>query len=260
VIDWLEANPVGKVLAGVSAGLLGVLLLLALAWSLPPHPSDDDGDESDRALSIEVPQLAPTAPIEQFAVITERPVFNESRQPEIFDELSAEELAASEAAAGAEADVEPPEVVLSGVVITPTQRIVTLRPKNAKESLIAQEGNPLEGDFGSWQVSAIEPRSVVLRSGGGEEVRVDLQIHDAVIAEPPKPPPSESQPQIEQGEEDRPLSRAEEIRQRIAERREELRRQQEENEQSPPRKPAYNSAIQQLIQGKRTETEDEKEN
>ena len=259
MIDWLEANPVGKVLAGVSAALLGVLLLIALAWSLPPHAADGDGDEDDRALTIDVPELPATAPIEEFAVITERPVFNESRQPEIFDELSAEELAANEAA-DSRADVEAPEMALSGVVITPTQRIVTLRPKNAKESLIAQEGKPLEGDFGSWQVSAVEPRSVVLRSGAGEEVRVDLQIHDAVIAEPPKPPPSESQPQIEQGEEDRPLSRAEEIRQRIAERREELRRQQEENEQNQPRKPAYNSAIQQLIQGKRTETEDEKEN
>jgi general secretion pathway protein N len=261
VIDWLEANPVGKVLASVSAALMAVLVLLALAWSLPPHAADEDGDESGRALSVQVPELAPTEPIEEFAIITERPVFNESREPEIFDEAGEDgELAENDAASAGE-DVEPPEVALSGVVITPTQRIVTLRPKDAAESLIALEGNPLEGDFGSWQVSEIEPRSVVLSSRSGEEVRIDLQIHDAVIEEPPEPPPNAAQ---ESGDEesDRPLSRAEEIRQRIAERREELRRAAEENaenERQQPSTPNYQDAIKKMIQGKQTRTDDENE-
>ena len=34
MIAWLEANPVGKVLAGVLALLLATLVLLMLAWSL----------------------------------------------------------------------------------------------------------------------------------------------------------------------------------------------------------------------------------
>ncbi|MEJ2385211.1 MAG: hypothetical protein P8Y54_12610 [Xanthomonadales bacterium] len=260
MIGWLESNPVGKVLASISAGLLVVLALLALAWSLPPSASSGDGEDDEGALSVQVPGLAATAPIETFSVITERPVFNESRQPEFFEETDEEKLAENEAAA-ANADVEPPEVTLSGVVITPTQRIVILQPKGAEESLIALEGNPLEGDFGSWEVKSIEPRSALLTSGSGEEVRVDLQIHDAMIAEPPKPPPtarSDDGDAAAADGDDRPLSRAEEIRQRIAERREELRRAAEENEQAQPRRPAYNAAIQQLIQGKRTETEDEK--
>jgi hypothetical protein len=140
---------------------------------------------------------------------------------------------------------------------------VTLRPKDAAESLIALEGNPLEGDFGSWQVSSIEPRSVVLSSGSGEEVRIDLQIHDAVIAEPPEPPPGASTPGASADEEqDRPMSRAEEIRQRIAERREELRREAEENAEAQSEQasqPNYQDAIKQMIQGKRTRTEDENE-
>ena len=258
MIGWLEANPVGKVLASVSAALLVALVLLALAWSLPPHAADEEGDESGRALKVQVPELAPTEPIEEFAIITERPVFNESREPEIFDEAGEEgELAENEAAA--EEDVEPPEVALSGVVITPTQRIVTLRPKDAAESLIALEGNPLEGDFGSWQVSEIEPRSVVLSSRSGEEVRIDLQIHDAVIEEPPEPPPGADAAQDSDEEDsDRPLSRAEEIRQRIAERREELRRAAEENaENEKASSPNYQDAIKNMIQGKRTRTDDE---
>jgi hypothetical protein len=242
--------------------LLATLVLLMLAWSMPPHASNGDSGEDERALSVQVPGLAPTAPIEEFAVITDRPVFIESRQPELFEGTDGEELAEGEAGAE-EADVEPPEVALSGVVITPTQRIVTLRPKDAAESLIALEGNPLEGDFGSWQVRSIEPRSVVLSSGSGEEVRIDLQIHDAMIKEPPKPPPSEGQSQPSDDDEpDRPLSRAEEIRQRIAERREELRREAEENAEARSEQssqPNYQDAIKQMIQGKRTRTEDENE-
>ena len=259
MIGWLEANPVGKALASVSAALLAVLVLLALAWSLPPHAADDEGDESGRALTVQVPELAPTEPIEEFAIITERPVFNESREPEIFDEAGEDGGLAENEAAAAEEDVEPPEMALSGVVITPTQRIVTLRPKDAAESLIALEGNPLEGDFGSWQVQAIEPRSVVLSSRAGEDVRIDLQIHDAVIKEPPEPPPGAgAETDSDDEESDRPLSRAEEIRQRIAERREELRRAAEENaEDEKASSPNYQDAIKNMIQGKRTRTDDE---
>ena len=187
-------------------------------------------------------------------------MFNESRETEIFDEAGEDgELAENYAAA--EEDVEPPEMALSGVVITPTQRIVSLRPKDASESLIALEGNPLEGDFGSWQVSEIEPRSVVLSSRSGEEIRIDLQIHDAVIEEPPEPPPDTGAGAAQDSddeESDRPLSRAEEIRQRIAERREELRRAAEENaENEKASSPNYQDAIKNMIQGKRTRTDDE---
>lgn len=262
MIRWLDENPLGKVLASISAALVLVLVMLALAWSLPPRGADDEGEEDGRDLRVAVPELAPTAPIEQFAVITERPVFNESRQPEIAGEDSGEERDEE----WAEVEVEAPDVELAGVVITPSLKMATLKPKNGPESLIALEGGPLEGNYGSWHVSSIEPRSVVLRSGDGEEVRLDLQVHDAMIKEPPKPPPSAGRDAAsaeDDNEADAPLSRAEEIRQRIAERREELRRAAEEKEQNQdqdPDKPAdYRSAIQQMIQGRRTEAKDENE-
>jgi hypothetical protein len=259
MMRWLDDNPLGKALAAVSAGLAVVLLLLALAWSLPPRGAVDDDADGGRGLAVAVPDLAEPAPIDQFAVIMDRPVFNESRLPEDFsDEGEGAEEQGAEVAA---AEVEAPDVTLSGIVITPTQRWATLRPKGSPESLVAEEGSPLEGDYGSWHVSAIQPRSVVLRSGAGEEVELALQVHDEVIAEPPKPAPVARPDEAgaqDGGEGDPPPSRAEEIRQRIAERREELRRAAEENEQVQPRRPGYNSAIQQLIQGKRTDTEDEK--
>ena len=71
----------------------------------------------------------------------------------------------------------------------------------------------------------------MLRSRNGRLLNLDLQVHDVAIKAPPAPvapAPSAAPPDARAGgEEDEPLSRAEQIRQRIAERREELRLEQE---------------------------------
>jgi hypothetical protein len=79
------------------------------------------------------------------------------------------------------------------------------------------------------------------------------------MAEPPKPEPPKAEKKpgkdspARQGE-DQPLSRAEEIRQRIAERREELRRAAEENEQGEQdEQMSYQQAIQAMMGNKRRE-------
>lgn len=255
MISWLEDNPVGKILTSVAAGLVAIMLLLAVVWSLPPSGTDTDGSEDERSLSSDVPQLKPAGAIEEFAVITERPVFNESRQPIlVMDGEEGEDADDLE-----EADVEAPDVELAGVVITPSLRVATLRLKGEDASLIAFEGQPLEGSFGSWQVSEVQERHVVMKSGEGEEVRLELQIHDAIITEPPEVAKDPAAVTAEDGQqeasssEDRPMSRAEEIRQRIAERREELRRAAEEGGAEEAKPADYRSAIQQMIQGQKNQ-------
>jgi len=169
--------------------------------------------------------------------------------------------------------VETPEVELMGVVITPSLRMVTLKKKDAEESLVAFEGMPIEGEFGGWQVTEIGPRMATLTSGNGEELLLELQVHDERIDAPEKMPDKAPAPDKQQkpgstqaaAENSEPLSRAEEIRQRIAERREELRReselagQGEEKKEAPP--PAdYQSAIQNMIERRgqeRTKNQDE---
>ena len=254
MIGLLNDNPVGKALVGVSAAMLVVLLLLAVAWVLPPSGADLDAGQGGPEVSSDVPQLEEPKPLEQYAEIINRPVFNENRQPVIGGEILDGE---DEELAGAE-DVEAPDVELAGVVITPDLRVATLRVKGEEASLLALEGQPLEGDFGSWRVSRVEPRSAVLESASGDQVRLELQIHDAIIDEPPKPRPASSpvsQETSEQAQDDAPMSRAEEIRQRIAERREELRRQQEEgNEPTEPAAPSYQQAIEALMKGRQQDT------
>jgi hypothetical protein len=150
--------------------------------------------------------------------------------------------------------------------------MVTLKQKSEPESLVAFEGQPLEGNYGSWHVSRIEPREITLASGSGEELQLQLVVHDAKI-EPPKPSEKEQQKATPQqqaaasdGDEDAPLSRAEEIRQRIAERREELRRAAEEAQDNGDgnansAKPAdYRTAIQSMISGRKKTNQADKDN
>ncbi|NNK34371.1 MAG: hypothetical protein HKP03_06500 [Xanthomonadales bacterium] len=264
---WLEENPVGIALAAACAGLVVVALLLGVIWSMPPSATRGGETVGEERLSLDIPSLADSESIERYAVITERPVFNPSRQPQLDigeDGGEDEEVA--------EEDVDAPEVLLAGVVITPSLRMATLRPKDGDESLVAFEGQPLEGDFGSWHVSSIEPRRVTLASGSGEELKLSLEVHDQPITAPEKPVEKAAEVAAADGGPDdarggdQPLTRAEEIRQRIAERREELRRAAEEEEGAssaeakPDPQANYRSVIQSMISGnnrKRNNDEDE---
>ena len=260
MIKWFESNPLGLALASICGGLLLISLLLAVVWALPPSVPAAASDTDEMLAALDVPELDDSEPLEAYTVITERPVFNASRLPII------EEGLADEDDQLAEEDVDAPEVELAGVIITPSIRMVTLRSKDQSESLVAFEGQPLEGNYGSWQVSHIEPREITLSSDNGEELQLKLQIHDVKIEEPPemeteKTADSSSSAELAQdGDSDQPLSRAEEIRQRIAARREELRRAAEDKEQDEAPPADYRQAIQSMINGSgRKQKQDENE-
>ena len=253
MIRWLEDNPLGIALASVCGGLLIMSLLLAVIWALPASSPSADPEGENTVPDLELPELAASETIDKYVVITEHPVFNNTRLPIIDPDLDTldEELP--------EEDVDAPEMQLTGVVITPSLRMATLRQEGENLSFVAFEGMPLEGNFGSWQVSRIDHREVTLSSGGGEEIQLMLEVHGVAIAEPPKPEPRKAEKKpgkdspAQQGD-DQPLSRAEEIRQRIAERREELRRAAEENEQGDQdEQVSYQQAIQAMMGNKRRE-------
>jgi hypothetical protein len=252
MIKWFDGNPLALVLASICGVLLFTSVILGVIWSLPPMVPDVDPGSVEAELVIDVPELETNEPIETYAVITERPVFNESRLPHIEDDsedLNDEDLAVEE--------VDAPEFELSGVIITPSIRMVTLRTKDQSESLVAFEGQPLEGDYGTWQVSRIQARQITLASDVGEEVQLMLLVHDMTIDAPEKPAAAPNKAASKPGElahedgSEEPLSRAEEIRQRIAERREELRRAADEKGEDEIDSAQYRRELQSMLTGVR---------
>jgi hypothetical protein len=254
MIKWFEGNPVAIALSAAIVVLVLTSLIIGLVWSFPPRASVPAGGGESAIAALDIPELADSEPLETYVVITERPVFNESRQPVIEEEETEDEEELVE-------EVEAPDVQLSGIIITPTIRMATLRSAELNESLVAFEGQPLEGNFGSWQVSRIGAREVTLSSAAGESLDLKLEVHNARIATPPKPAEpdkvSEDEPADQVSENGEPLSRAEEIRQRIAQRREELRRAAEEKEQSDEPEVDYRNAIQSMVSGSRRKTDDD---
>ena len=249
---WFAGNPIGITLASTCAGLIVVLMLLAVVWTLPPSATGGAPDADRKALSVNIAELGESEPLNTYAVITERPIFNESRRPFVGDAL--QDGAQDEALADEDIDADTPALELSGVVLTPSIRMVTLRQKDHPESLVAFEGQPLEGNYGSWHVRSIGEREVTLASGRGEELQLVLQVHDVKIQEPPELKVA-SAAEESKADDEQPLSRAEEIRQRIAQRREELRAAAQEQEQAESKPVDYRSAIQSMINGGSREKE-----
>jgi hypothetical protein len=259
MIKWLQNNPLGVGLASFCGAMLLLAVLLAVLWALPPSASGIDPDDPEAIAGLEIPMLRDAGQLDDYEEIIVRPLFNETRQPIIETEeegdMEEEQLVD---------EVDAPDVELAGVIITPSLRMATLKEKGQEGSLVAFVGRPLEGDYGSWQITRIEPREVTLTSGEGKELQLKLQVHNAKIAAPPKntQPTGESDEESGSGEDGdavadddtQPLSRAEEIRQRIAERREELRRAAE-SEQAET-EVSYQQAIQNMIGKKRRDNSD----
>ncbi len=248
----LQDNPIGLALAGVCAFLLLSMLVIFIGSHMPL--SSDEINESELAdgALINLPELAESPPLDNYSAIVQRPLFNETRLPVIEAELEVEEPV-EEVILADDTDLE---VELSGIVITPTLRMATLKRPEGLKSLVAIEGKYLEGEFGSWQLTQVESRKVTLVSDSGKELLLELQVHDERI-EPPEPPVvpaaseqtagTEGQQSIQENGE--PMSRADEIRQRIAERREELRQQAEAEDQAGTEnvQPTYEEAIRAMI-------------
>ena len=265
-MSWLKDNPLAMVLASVSGLLLLITVALGYVWSRPASSGAAapviNGTGSGEAQKL----MSDLGPVSNYREVTERPVFDESRRPRVAldDEnggLDEEGLSTTVA--------DAPEVRLTGVVITPEISMVTLTPLAGGASFVAVEGKQLEGEYTGWSVVDVEPRRIVLASLDGGEMEIDLQVNNREIMEPPKLEPADpaalagtqDQPVAGSGE-DQPLSRAEEIRQRIAERREELRRQAEQQgdadadpgANSPS---AYQSAIQNMLKRKDAKNEEQ---
>jgi len=280
-MKWLQGNPLGIALVAISGFLSLLVLVMAVVWNLPVTADTDDTVIENAAVGVSPLVAEKIGSLNDYRNVDERPVFNESRSPEIVVVENVTDDSVDQTIVVKDA----PEVKLTGVIITPGMKIASLTPVDtSQESVMAHEGQSLTGEFVGWQVSVVNPRDVVLKSNDGQQLELELQVHDVAIKEPPKPKPVAKAAQSKQtgagkaksgaDDDEEPLSRAEQIRQRIAERREELRREQEAqgqqtNEgrsQASRSRPAnssntYQNAIQARISksSKDKESDDEKD-
>lgn len=237
-MNWLRDNPVGVVLVGISGFLVLLALVMSVVWTMPVKVDEEVSQAAAakaQAADVEARvQAHDLQALKAYSVINERPVFDESRQPELVAAEGDDASPEDESIAVRDA----PKVRLTGVIITPALRMASLTPlKTGEKSVRAQEGESLVGDYVGWQLTVVKPRSVVLESADGQSLTLELEVNDQKIKEPPEPTRANNNAQhggnqaaAASGEDDEKLSRAEQIRQRIAERREELRRQQEEQQ------------------------------
>jgi hypothetical protein len=220
-------------LAATGGAFVLISTLLAIVWSLPVSVDNSSVETKQPPRGPETVATHQIGPLSEYQMINERPVFNESRLPVVADITDADLISDLSIEAS-----DAPDVKLTGVIITPSVKIASLSlAKGDQRSIWAHEGEPMTGEFVGWQVRTVSPRKVILESLGGETLELELVVHDVKIKEPPKPPAEEKTEKAVAAaggevvdEDGQPLSRAEQIRQRIAERREELRREQEEQQ------------------------------
>ena len=157
-------------------GALCVALLGAAAAPWAVDPLDYIGVEG-AAGAVAVP-ATPTMPrldappVESLALLVERPLFTATRRPPPPAEMTAP------------AAVAPPSDTslilgryrLTGVVVTPTKRLVLLMPKGGSATIGVAKGETLD----DWRVTEVEREFIVLERGARKKTYI---VRDAAEVE-----------------------------------------------------------------------------
>ena len=160
----------------------GTLVLIILAeldsgWGVTGM---EQGDVSTPAVADVPPQpeerLA-SPPLEQFAVIVERPLFHADRRPFV--------PATRPKAKGPKTPIRkvqrPPAWALVGVVITPQQQFGILWDKTKRRFVRAELGVTVDG----WKVAEVSPSRLILTQGQRRH-KLELRDYQAGVS-PPHP-------------------------------------------------------------------------
>jgi general secretion pathway protein N len=155
----------------VALGALWLMLLAGVGrsehWN-PPRPA------SPLPVSTNAADLPRALPLEQFASVWQKPVFNPDRKPIIRT---------------AEGD-GPGDLELTGVILTPTLRMALLHDKTADRQLRLREGQSLPD--GSVTLVELHQRSATVDASGG---RMELKLANGAPVDMPKPgSPTDVQP------------------------------------------------------------------
>jgi len=234
----LRDIPLPSLVLGVLAAwslMVAIAAFGGLAGRVGLHP-DDPGSVP------EVPRLdlaqarTDLPPMEQYAEVGQRPLFNTDRRPLPPDEV-------------ADGDVEPPpppsplEVILTSVIISGDVQIAIVQDSKTQKTHSVRLGRHLDGEQSAWKLVELAPRKAVFEGPGGR-AEAGLRVFDGSGGQPPTAltatpvggsssvaAESAGQPQGQVASDGEPVqvatetpeSRAELIRRRIEERRRQMR-------------------------------------
>ncbi len=195
------------------------------------------------------------ADFDEYAAITERPVFFSDRRLPVVEVVDVDDEPPPPTALPAD-DIDDLRAVIAGIIITPDLRMAMVRDEKMNRTVTLREGMSLEGEQAAWRLDTISPRMVNFVSVDGRHSELELKVNTAgltagspgIIRTPISRlvPPTEQQPEPGQEAEERraengePVAtpeendaraRAEEVRRRVAERRAELRAEAERRAQ-----------------------------
>lgn len=132
-------------------------------WRAEPRPSVGAGNEPIEPTSSEAQIPEPTTeftPVSEFKGTLTRPLFIKGRRQE--PEASDTE---GPGTANAAPSAPPPNMKLSAIIITDSERSALLMPTGESQSERVKEGETVSG----WEVLKINDDSVVIRSRGQEQ-------------------------------------------------------------------------------------------
>ena len=223
----LEKNLLTTVLAAILGflGLVGLVFVGLFLTSGVDRIKPADGQVIS-ANPVEVPDTG-LEELAEYAMIIERPVFFPDRRlPEL---AVAQEVVETEIEPIPEPDpIEPLKAAVAGIIITPEAKIAMVNDEVAGKVMVLREGMSLEGEQAAWQLSEITPRKADFVSVDGQRSALELQVHtEGLVAGNSGLATNAAQAEAAQSADavdpEEAQSRAELIRQRVAERRAELR-------------------------------------
>ena len=175
-----------KRIAIVLAAVAGVLALWAVLQQLGVGAgysllADEGGRAAAARFGTIQTEPYKLEPYGSYAEILARPVFNESRAPEAQAEGGGEEGVATGSTAA------PLNVTLTGVIIMPELKLAFVRDNAANTVQRVRLGNPLEGEQSGWRLVELMPRGAVFEGEGlgRQELELSIDVAGAPAVEPP---------------------------------------------------------------------------
>jgi general secretion pathway protein N len=175
-----------------------------------------------------------------YAVVLDRPIFNEDRKPTPVSEASA-------SVKPEEATAKPLNTTLTSIILTPDVKLAIVKNNDTGESEVVRVGRPLAGEQNGWTLVEVSPRGATFEGQGLGRQALELAVNEKSSGVQVTPPPAGSNKsatapanapastQAPAPETDAAAqAHAEEIRRRIEERRRQLREEAERMRSEQP--------------------------